>query len=743
MHINRTLCFLLILLVANVIFSDEISDSLLVEIESLPFSYEKADKIWDLALHQDNITKQPEEAILNLLKASEMLLRLDSLNHAMKTSETVFIIAYNNPEYFEISKKAYNICFTIIDAQKFDYFKERFIRSVGLHFETAFHLNEMEYLRKCYAQIEKILADPELDNLRVEYINYKIYIIRYFEGENRALETCLKVYEDVENDKYNISFGLKQKKRVELLAIIQNYYYYKGDIEQSNRFLDEALKLGTDLYMNHPDSLNFIEKETLKHNLGRIMNLKVDNIEINKDNLPKIENDYLKVNNFVKSFDKDMELNNFSKIAHAYDIVYSGKHPKIGHYLNKVENSGHSFKRKMYDTNFHLTKARYLLNNQDYDKANEAFIKVEEFIDKIDQPWINFNYVMERSRYYFAHDQPKIGYDMVTKFYTSIDKEFTGNIAKKTAELNSLLKTQSLEKEQSELKKQLEIESLRNNRDNLVTTLVGVVLGFTTLLLVNNLRMNKKLKFTLNKQSKELDEEIMISQSRAERLIITEKLSTTGEIASSIAHEIKNPLTNIITGIKLLRSAKDQEEITKYAQICERNSWLAINKVNSLLDYAKQNKMNFGEHSLKDILKDAYNLTKGALEESETQLNFIYKTYDDVLNVDRKELTGVVVNLILNSIQAMNPDNNTKRIDLMLKEDESNFYIEVRDNGVGIPQEYLTKVLNPFFTTKENGSGLGLNYAQKVVVAHQGFLEVVSELGEYTNIIIRLPFQRA
>lgn len=79
----------------------------------------------------------------------------------------------------------------------------------------------------------------------------------------------------------------------------------------------------------------------------------------------------------------------------------------------------------------------------------------------------------------------------------------------------------------------------------------------------------------------------------------------------------------------------------------------------------------------------------------------------------------------------------------MLKEDESNFYIEVRDNGVGIPQEYLTKVLNPFFTTKENGSGLGLNYAQKVVVAHQGFLEVVSELGEYTNIIIRLPFQRA
>ena len=84
MHINRTLCFLLILLVANVIFSDEISDSLLVEIESLPFSYEKADKIWDLALHQDNITKQPEEAILNLLKASEMLLRLDSLNHAMK-----------------------------------------------------------------------------------------------------------------------------------------------------------------------------------------------------------------------------------------------------------------------------------------------------------------------------------------------------------------------------------------------------------------------------------------------------------------------------------------------------------------------------------------------------------------------------------------------------------------------------------------------------------------------------------
>lgn len=740
---KRILCFLLIVLSVSAVFSNTVADSLKVEIDLLPFSYEKADKIWDLAIHQDNVTNEPEKAILSLIQASEMFTELDSLNLAMKTLETVFIIAYNNSELYDYSKEAFSRCFFIIEEKHFNFDKERFIRSTSLHFQTTFYRKEMDYLRKCYERIQQLFDTPELDPLKIEFINYEIYLTKYFVGDEASLEICLKIYEELESGKYNISFGLREKKRMEFLTIIQNYYFYKGDVQQSDHFLDEALKLGTNLYKNYPDSLSAIEKEDLRNSLGRIMNLKTDNIEINLENITKIEHDFLEINKFVRSFNKDMELNNLIKIAHAYDIVYSGKHPKIVSYLKEVEDVLHLIKDRLYLTNFYLTKARYLVNNKEYDKANEAFVEVEDFIDKLDQPWLKLNYVMERSRYYFALDQPEVGYAMVTKFYNSINKELSNSIAEKTAELNNLLKTQNLEQEQLELKKQLEIESLKNNRDNLVTTLVGVVLGFTTLLLVNNVRSNKKLKFKLEEQGQELKSEIEVSQNRAERLIITEKLSTTGQIASSIAHEVKNPLTNIITSIKLINNAKEQEELLKYSEICERNAWLAINKVNALLDYAKQYKMNFAEHSLRDILKEAYSLSKGALEKSGTKLNFTYKTYDDVLTVDRKELTGVVVNLILNSVQAMEPANKNKEVNITLEEDSSNFYIKVTDNGMGIPQEYVTKVLNPFFTTKESGTGLGLNYAQKVVVEHQGSLEVDSELGKYTTITIRLPITRS
>lgn len=742
MNNKRVLCFLFILLSITAVFSRQVADSLKVEIDLLPVSYEKADKIWDLAIHQDNVTKEPEAAILSLIQASEIFTKLDSLNLAMKTLETVFIIAYNNPELYDYSKEAFSRCFFIIEEKHFNFDKERFIRSASLHFQTTFYRKEMDYLSKCYERIQQLFDTPELDPLKIEFINYEIYLTKYFVGDEASLEICLKIYEELESGKYNISFGLREKKRMELLTIIQNYYFYKGDVQQSDHFLDEALKLGTNLYKNYPDSLSAIEKEDLRNSIGRVMNLKTDNIKINLENINRIEHDFLEINKFVSSFNKDMELNNLIKIAHAYDIVYSGKHPKIAIYLNEVENSLHLIKNRLYLTNFYLTKARYLLNNNEYAKANTAFLEVEDFIDKLDQPWLKLNYVMERSRYYFTLDQPDVGYNMVTKFYNSINKELSNNIADKTAELNNMLKTQSLEQEQLELRKQLEIESLRNNRDNLITTLVGVVLGFTTLLLVNNVRSNKKLKFKLNEQGEMLKSEIEVSQNRAERLIVTEKLSTTGQIASSIAHEVKNPLTNIITSVKLINNAKDQDELIKYSQICERNAWLAINKVNALLDYAKQSKMDFAEHSLKDILKDAYNLTKGALEESGTKLNFTYKTYDDVLTVDRKELTGVVVNLILNSVQAMDPNNRSKEVGITLEEDKSNFYIKVSDNGVGIPQEYLTKVLNPFFTTKENGVGLGLSYAQKVIIEHQGSLEVDSELGKHTKITIRLPFTR-
>lgn len=736
---KKIIILIVLCLTVFTLIADEFTDSLTTEINSLPFSYLKGDKIWDLALYYDNVLEQPQETIDNFVKATNIFIKLDSLSSAIRTNGSIILVAFNHPEFYEFSKEAFQRHISFLENKKLQGHKKEILTDVQRHLNNAYFIKEMEYLREGLGLMEQYFVDNKYDDIKIYYDQLQIMTTNYFSGEEKALEQSMQIYQDIENDHYRLNFGLKHSMRVKILSMMQNFYYYRGDIEQSNQLLDKAMTIALDVYTNQTDSLSSIEKVNFRTDIAQIMILKIDNIKITLENLPVIEKGFLDVNEFIKSFDKDREINNFVKIAHAYDVIYSGKHPKIKHYLSKAEQEIGLVNNALYLTNFHLTKARFLLNKKDYESANLAFLEVEKFIDKANQSWIKFNYIMERSRYYFEIGEIKTAYDLITEFYTNIDKDFSSNIASKTAELNNLIETKELKNEKIKLEKELEIKSLKGNRDTLITTLVGIVLGFTTLLLINNVKLNKKLKYSLSSQSEKLKHEIYINKKSAEELIVSEKLSTTGQIASSIAHEIKNPLTNIITASKLLRKSGNPEEIEKYFQICERNSWLAIDKVNSLLEYAKQKKLNFQECSLKTILRDAHSLSKGSLEKSNINLNLIYNTQNDIAKVDKKEMTGVIVNLILNSIQAMNEAQKDKLIELSLSNEANDFIIEVSDNGSGIPPEILSHVFNPFFTTKETGSGLGLNYAQKVLLEHFATIEVKSELDKGTKVIIKMP----
>lgn len=732
----------IILIMSYTLGADVVVDSLNIEINSLPFSYLKGDKIWDLALYYDNVLAQPKEAIENFTKSTEMFIKLDSLSSAIKTNGSIILVAFRFPEYFTDSKKAFDRSISFLENKALRAKKGIILTDIQRHLTNAYFIKEMEHLKEGLSLTNKYFNDKEYDHIKMDFDQLLILATNYFFGEEKALDKAMEIYKAIENDEYNLSYGLKHSMRVKILSTMQNFYYYRGDIEQSNQLLDEAMMIAIDVYTNHTDSLSSVEKINFRTDIAQIMTLKIDNIEIKQDNLSSIEDGYLEVNQFAKAFDKDREINNFVKIAHAYDVIYSGKHPKTQHYLTKAEKELELINNPLFKTNFYLTQARFFLNNKEYDQANLAFLEVEKFIDKTNQSWIKFNYIMERSRYYFELDKPKTGYDMITNFYTNIDKEFSDNIAEKTAELNILLETQELKNEKLELETELAINSLKSSRENLVTTLVGIVLGFTTLLLINNVRLNKKLKNSLSSQGEKLTEEINISQKRAEELIFSEKLSTAGQIASSIAHEIKNPLTNIITASNLLKSSQTQKDIDMYSQICERNSWLAIDKINSLLEYAKQKKMIFKDCSLKTVLRDAFSLTKGSLEKSNVELKLIYQAHDDNARIDQKELTGVIVNLILNSIQAMEENQENRRIDIILSKDDEEFIIEVADNGKGIPASHLSQVFTPFYTSKESGTGLGLNYAQKVLVEHSGIITIKSQEYKGTQVFIKLPVNK-
>ncbi len=738
---KKIVSIFIILFVFHVLSADVYVDSLKQVIESLPFSYEKGDKIWDLAIYQTNNLKQAEKAIKNFNLATQMFVEMDSLESAVKAHGNVFKVAFTFPENFEYSKQAFKKHLEFLDNPKLAKMKRSMLISIQRHLLNAYILKEMEELKKGLAEVEIYFDDRENDDLKLEFDHYYILMTNYYYGEEKALTESMKIYENIQEGKYNLTYPEKELARVKMLSNMQNYHYYRGDIEQSSKLLAQALDIARDVSINYSDQLTPIQQINLRDSIGQLMTLKTDNIEIKLENLAEIEQGYLDVNKFTKSYDPERTFNNFTKIAHAYDVIYTGKHPKVKYYLDKAQDQSGNVQNKLYLTNYYLTKARYLLNRKDYKAADLAFAKVEDYVEKSNQSWIKFNYIMERSRYYFEQDQTKKAYDMITGFYKSIDKDFSNNIAEKTAELNNQLDTQKLIHQQTRLEDELRIKSLQNSRETLVTTLVGIVLGFTTLLLVNNVRLNKKLKTNLHRQGSQLKEEMEISQKRAQELIFSEKLSTSGQIASSIAHEIKNPLTNIITAAKLLHDSRNENDIEKFYNICQRNSWLAIDKINALLEYSKQKKMNFVAYSLKSVMKEAYNLSKGSLEDNQVNFQLIYNTHDDVCTIDPKEITGVLVNLILNSVQAMEDDNEDKRIDAILDAEDKDYIITIKDNGEGIETSRLDKIFNPFYTTKVKGTGLGLSYAQKVILEHHGSISIDSKEGNGTQVVIRIPRQ--
>lgn len=739
---KKIISVLFLLLTCYFVKADAVVDSLNNVINSLPYSFEKADKIWDLAIYQNNSLKYPKEAIENFTKITEMFVEMDSLVCAMKTNASIFRVIFIFPEYFPLAKEAVDKHIAFLEDERFASSKSIMLTDFIRYLKTAYLLKEMDELKYALTATEKFFSDHKNDDIKIEYNHLYLLLTNYYFGEEVAIEKAMAFYDDVENDRLILNYPEKQLARIKLLATMQNFHYFIGNVDQSTKMLDEAIGIADQVLEEKPQEMTDLQYIHIRTYYNEIKTLKIDNIDITKDNLDAIERGYLDVIKHIIAYENEKAINCYSKIAHAYDVIYTGKHPKIVYYLNKVQENFAKLSDKVYTTNYYLTKARYLLNIKDYKNADEAFKAVEEFINISNQSWMRFNYVLERSRYYFETGQTKLGYDMVTEFYRSIDKDFSKNIAEKTAELNHQLDTQKLKNEQEKLINELEIKSLSSSRDKLITTLVGIVLGFTSLLLVNNVRLNKKLKVHLHKQGSQLKEEMLINQKRAQELIFTEKLSTSGQIASSIAHEIKNPLTNIITSANLLKDSNRKEDIEKYYAICDRNAWLAIDKINALLEYAKQKKLNFVDYSLKSVMKEAHNLSKGTLQKQDVNLQLIYHTHDDICNIDPKEITGVLVNLIINSIQAMDENKENKEINLILSNNEDSFIIEVVDNGSGIDAVTLKDIFNPFFTTKEKGSGLGLSYAQKVILEHRGDIQIESTPGEGTKVIISLPREK-
>lgn len=201
-----------------------------------------------------------------------------------------------------------------------------------------------------------------------------------------------------------------------------------------------------------------------------------------------------------------------------------------------------------------------------------------------------------------------------------------------------------------------------------------------------------------------------------------------------LTHEIKNPLS-VIKGYLNMINLDNKEKAIKYVNIMKDETNRSLNIISDFLEFNKI-KINKQEMDLNILLDNVYNSFKLLMKEKNIKL--IYKENNDDLyiNGDYDRLNQVLINLLKNSYESI---DNKGQIKIESEEYDNNIDIIISDNGKGMDEENLKRVKEMFYTTKRNGTGLGVALSNEIIEAHSGRLIYESELNKGTKVIIRLP----
>ncbi|MGB7055681.1 MAG: ATP-binding protein [bacterium] len=238
-------------------------------------------------------------------------------------------------------------------------------------------------------------------------------------------------------------------------------------------------------------------------------------------------------------------------------------------------------------------------------------------------------------------------------------------------------------------------------------------------------------------------------QNLRQQVLQSEKLAVMGQLAAGVAHEINNPINGIITYLHLMLKQLDEKKMEPEVwknnlKLVERETVRIGRLVRNLLNFSRKTEPESGPVNLKRLLDETIPVLEDQFLIKNIKVSSEYA--DDIPDVlaDHSQLQQVVMNLIVNAIQAV---DNGGRIDIALaaegaKGSECFVTLDIKDDGVGIPEEDLENIFDPFYTTKtgeKGGVGLGLSIARQIIQAHHGRIRIQSEVGKGTTVSIRLP----
>jgi two-component system NtrC family sensor kinase len=255
---------------------------------------------------------------------------------------------------------------------------------------------------------------------------------------------------------------------------------------------------------------------------------------------------------------------------------------------------------------------------------------------------------------------------------------------------------------------------------------------------------SQQLEYKVQKKSEELSE-------MQNELVHIERIASLGKLSSSVAHEINNPLSGILTYTKLvhkhiLKLELDEDEkksLSKYLKVIEDETKRCGDIVKGLLEFSRSDKLDFKTCHLNRLLKETYTLIEHQMKIENITFQTDFSARKDLILCNGNQLKQAGIAILLNASEAVH-ENGIIQIKTS-NPDEDHIKLEITDNGSGIAMEDIPHIFEPFFSTKEKASGIGLGLAivHGIVQNHNGKIDVESDLGKGTTLSITLPVAKS
>ena len=248
--------------------------------------------------------------------------------------------------------------------------------------------------------------------------------------------------------------------------------------------------------------------------------------------------------------------------------------------------------------------------------------------------------------------------------------------------------------------------------------------------------------------------DITQTYENSQKLKRAEQLASLTTLAAGVAHEIKNPLGSISIYIQLIEkiikknidnSSQCFLELKDYCAIIKEEIGRLEDTINSFLFSVRKLELNLEEININSLILSTVDFLKYEIENNNINIEIKFDRDNLIMRIDERYIKQSLINIIQNAIDSIlekNEKNYKKEIQIKLKTVDNFALIIIEDNGMGIKEELLPKIFEPYFTTKRHGTGLGLTNVARIIEAHNGNINIESEYKKGTKVIIKLPLMQ-